>query len=407
MLSTKDFSSLIGLLLDEEKPLEQIAGNFHRNFLKPDHFKIGCNLVVMLEDAVVLKETQRALSIYILYDLHRLEISLSPFLGPLLELYEKTKLQWENLLLRFLLSGNVPKEMPKRKAADLITWLMALENNAMPPPLDAALLWKEYSENPRSNNCLRESGIFPLLRTPTASTSPQDVNSVLQDPMWSFEPEIIRPAPPLVEPSDEELFWLAPTYPNEVVWDSEMCSESSYGQEVRSVMAKAFKGPLNAQQQNQIMQSLESDAKLVFHCGLTPKKLPDLVEHNPVIAMEMLLKLMSSHQITEYFTVLVSMEMSVNSMDVVNRLTTAVDLPAEFIQLYISNCISSCDNLKDKFMQTRLVRLVCVFLQSLIRNQVISVQHAPDLFVEVQAFCINFSRIRDAQNLFRLLKSLE
>ena len=45
----------------------------------------------------------------------------------------------------------------------------------------------------------------------------------------------------------------------------------------------------------------------------------------------------------DYLAVLVSMELSLHSLEVVSRLTSSLDLPQDFINHYIANCIASCD----------------------------------------------------------------
>uniref|UniRef100_A0A1A9UJ08 CCR4-NOT transcription complex subunit 11 n=1 Tax=Glossina austeni TaxID=7395 RepID=A0A1A9UJ08_GLOAU len=177
-------------------------------------------------------------------------------------------------------------------------------------------------------------------------------------------PEFFSITPPLMD-FEHELIWfdLTESFSQKIEYDK----SNHVSTNTRELMELAFNQPLNLQDQKLLLNELQKN----------PFFLPRLVENNPLISIEILLKLMDSPEITE--------------------LTTSVNLPTEFLHLYISNCISSCETVKDKFMQSRLVRLVCVFLQSLIRNKIIN----------VKTFCVVFNRIKEAVALYRLLKHLD
>eukprot|EP01102_Stenamoeba_stenopodia_P000568 TRINITY_DN10558_c0_g1_i1.p1 TRINITY_DN10558_c0_g1~~TRINITY_DN10558_c0_g1_i1.p1 ORF type:complete len:426 (-),score=87.84 TRINITY_DN10558_c0_g1_i1:34-1311(-) len=423
VLSVKELTSLLGALGDEAKAFETTSAAFLRTFAKAEQFRIACGMQILLQHETGLTATQRLAAFYILFDLYRSEpLYLNPFFPMFLEAISSNKpVSVEKLFVLQLLS-HPTKDVFKKTPKELIASFDPNTTISSNLPADIQNAVKLYVDRQsKFSSPFKRVAISSVVHDPVekededddseskqASTNNNTTTDVLPEELnpHGFEPPFIRPAPPLYPVAADELIWLNAErdLQDGVLWDTGLNKAASGAVQIRRLMAKAFKTPLSSQQQQQLLAELEADPKLIFVSGLTPQRLPELVESNPIIAIEVLLKLMSSSQITEYFSVLVNMQMSLHSMEVVNRLTTAVELPTEFVHLYISNCISSCDNVKDKYMQNRLVRLVCVFLQSLIRNKIINVK---DLLIEVRAFCVEYSKIREAAGLFKLLKSLE
>jgi hypothetical protein len=73
-----------------------------------------------------------------------------------------------------------------------------------------------------------------------------------------------------------------------------MGAEKRLSIDVRELMQRAMREQLSVQQVSKITEALDEDPKLVHKCGLTPKKLPELVGRNPQVAIDVLLKLVSS-----------------------------------------------------------------------------------------------------------------
>ncbi|KAL5205595.1 hypothetical protein ABZP36_033804 [Zizania latifolia] len=429
-LQPDERDNLLSLLAAATRPLADVVADFLARFPRERRLRVGAALGFLLEDKKLLHPNGRLIAFAILHQSYSSEPA-NPYVPLLLnaacdETSEKPERAFVQLLLTSA-SGNNNIEVLKQSAVDYIKGFDSAAQALLPQEqLEKLRCSNSVQSQPQSNsfrattvrcaipdpdvpqNCVNSSGpsiSLPGSKQKSTDDRDSDLTGLLQEKSWGrLGPQWIRPTPPRLPILDGELQWLNPDNNHELLWDYSMCADTSRGAAIRDLIARALKGPLAPAQQEQVVEELAKDSKMVYHCGMTPQKLPDLVEHNPLIAVEVLSKLMNSPDISGYFDVLVNMEMSLHSMEVVNRLTTAVELPTQFVHEYISNCIQSCQNIKDKYMQNRLVRLVCVFLQSLIRNKIINVQ---DLFIEVQAFCIEFSRIREAAGLFRLLKSLE
>ncbi|KAH6771942.1 CCR4-NOT transcription complex subunit [Perilla frutescens var. hirtella] len=434
MLGFEDCGKLLRLLSGgEDTTVDEIVSEFNSKFPRSMHFYACSALDFLTTDPKekFLNSTQRLIAFAVIHQAYASQQpSSNPFISKLVDAAcDDVAEKYERAFVLQLLSstGVNGREFLKQSAADYIN-NFDLSSHSFPQreqlqqqycgkiqPEPFKCLFKDNSvknivpdpDVPRG--CDSNSSEFDAQPGVTSKIGSGNREETVVGLLSSLSldgigPQWIRPLPPRLPVMDGELLWLNPDMNHELLWDYGMCADTSRGAAVRDLIAKALKGPLVPVQQEQVLVELANDPKLVYHCGLTPKKLPDLVENNPMIAVEVLIKLVNSPEISEYFTVLVNMEMSLHSMEVVNRLTTTIELPTEFLHTYISNCISACQGIKDRYMQNRLVRLVCVFLQSLIRNKIINVN---DIFIEVQAFCIEFSRIREAAGLFRLLKTLE
>nr|KAJ0223933.1 hypothetical protein LSAT_V11C200057660 [Lactuca sativa] len=371
---------LYSLLKDGEKrPLEDIITDFSLKIPKSFHKEICSALVILLEDTTkFLKYPEHFVAFALLHHSYSTPNSPNnPYLSFLLNhANDQNTLPLERAFLLHLLSSPEPIKL---SPTDFIEKFEPSTHSFPDPPLPVDFPLQKH-RNKKRNSRSRHLGQLEI---------------------------ITCQGPPCLPVLSFELVWVNPINrdadadaTHKPLWDTVMCTDTIHGAAVGDGISKCVKG---LSEEEEELVELTAAPPRSWYSGLTPRKLLGLVESNPLLAAEVLIKLIEGPKISEYLTALLNMDMSVQSMEVVTRLTLAVELPTEFVHMYISTCMSSCRNIKDKNVQNRMVRLMCVLLMSLIRNKIINDE---DLLIEVRAFCKEFSRVKEVAGLFRVLKAL-
>lgn len=221
----------------------------------------------------------------------------------------------------------------------------------------------------------------------------------------TIAPQYLRLAPPLFDCTVEEMAWLTCDEPDGSMlsWDSMICTMTSPYQEIRMRLERACRGLLSLPEQLKLANDITENEDILQHFDFDPMKLPSLIEHSPSVSFQLLVKLSATEKIAEFLTILYNMEVSVHSIELVNRLSGSVRLSRDFLHQYISICVKACEETKDRYLQNRLVRLVSIFAESLIRSKIIDIR---DSFIELQRFSLQFSTVREANALFQLLQTV-
>ena len=91
------------------------------------------------------------------------------------------------------------------------------------------------------------------------------------------------------------------------------------------------------------------------------------------------------------------------------RLSAEPLLPAAFLTPFMAKCVRRCvdhgeDGGGSRAKRASAARLTCMFLQVLLRERHAA---AADLPAEVESFCVEFMSVKEAADLFRLVRSLQ
>ncbi|VDK67431.1 unnamed protein product [Onchocerca ochengi] len=173
--------------------------------------------------------------------------------------------------------------------------------------------------------------------------------------------------------------------------------------EVAELLKKSLVSIITRTEAQKLAEAIAKDPSLAKFVDIPLTKFDKYIDDNPAIAAAVIVARITKNcnELPQFFQLLAGMKISVQAMEVVNRLCTQVEFPQEYLNNYIATCVRRCEEPdQTPFMQCRQVRVVCVFLSSLIRSRTWDVR---PLSVELQAFVLKFNHVREAASLYQAI----
>ncbi|CAD8185267.1 unnamed protein product [Paramecium octaurelia] len=220
----------------------------------------------------------------------------------------------------------------------------------------------------------------------------QDLDQLLDqmDTSLTASCEYLRPIPQILTPQWEDF---SPQFIHQPIWDYNINPFL-----FRFYLAQAQSTKLSPQDHQMILTLFKPEYKIDI------TQFNNLVEHNPQLASDIITKLhQSGVNVHEYLDFLIKIKVTIQTLELVNQLTKNITLPDEFLKLFIIRCIETCEEVKQNQQQlARQVRLVSVFIKTLIKQKTFNPKK---IYVQLQGFCLEFSSIQEATQLFKAIKN--
>lgn len=354
---------ILEVLKHQDSSLNAGLSAFMKTFSKPHQFRGAYVLLTLLQEGL-LSVSDRVAAIFILHEISKLEDNL--FLQPLLEAVERDP--GEAFLLQQLMANPALADLP---ASELLKRRPAASE-----------------QEPQKKQT--QAPVRPTVN-PVSATGTQHLQLGL------FIPDFARPTPIFADLWGEAK-WVSPGPLAEVVWSED--SLDSVTSEYKRLYEQATQAELRIEKVDQLLKALDSDPSLLLHLSIDPEKFPPLVQRNPSIATSILIKSCNNELFEPLTEKLIFMDLSLQQMEVMHSLLINAELPKPILPLFLTNSVSTCKNVKDRSLQARLVRLLCVLISTLLKRRLLPAGEIPN---DVAEFFKQFQAHKDITELLKKL----